>query len=185
MTKQHLFESDRIQLNESSEQLELIVSGQISGNQFNLLSIWLFLWTAAGVFVLTQVLASMPKEERIFMVIWLGFWAYFEFKIGNAWIWRKYGREVLIVRKDKTELRFEVPIRSRSSVFETSDIGPFTNLEEQKGLFVKNYYSSFWVKGGETIGFNYKGRLYSFGRQLPPSDAKALIQKLKSRIERH
>jgi hypothetical protein len=184
MAKKQAFESERIQLNESPDQLEIVISGKIPGNQFNLLSIWLFSWTAAGVFVLTQVTGSMPKEQRMFMLIWLVFWAYFEFKIGTAWVWRKYGREVFILGKVKTQLRFEVPVRSRASEFETADIESFTNLEEQKGLFVKNYYSSFWVKGGETIGFTYKGRLYSFGRQLSAADSQQLIQKLNSRISR-
>ena len=185
MAKKQVFESERIQWNESPDQLELIISGKIPGNQFNLLSIWLFLWTAAGIFVLTQVAGPMPKEQRMFMLIWLVFWAYFEFKIGTAWVWRKSGREVFTMQKETTELRFEVPIRPRASEFETAAIESFTNLEVQKGLFVKNYYSSFWVKGGETIGFTYRGRLYSFGRQLSAVDSQQLIQKLNRRIDHH
>jgi hypothetical protein len=184
MTQKQIFETERIQLNESPEQLELIISGSIPGNQFKLLSIWLFSWTAAGVFVLTQLPGPMPKEQRIFMIIWLAFWAYFEYKIGTAWIWRKYGQEVFILKKDHAELRFETPIRPRASVFVNSEIDSFTNLEEQKGLFVKNYYSSFWVKGGESIGFRYRGKLFSFGRQLSAADSQQLIQKLNSRIRR-
>jgi len=184
MNKKQLFESDRITLTEHPEKLEVIISGKIPGKQFNLLSVWLFSWTAAGIFVLTQVFSPMPDNQRIFMVVWLGFWLYFEYKIGTAWVWRKYGHEQVILTKDKLLLRFEVPVGRRASEFETANIETVMNLEEQKGLFVKNYYSSFWVKGGETIGFNYNGRLYSFGRQLSVADSKTLIAKINHKLNR-
>ncbi|HOY49188.1 MAG TPA: hypothetical protein PL185_00920 [Flavobacteriales bacterium] len=182
--KQQLFESDRISIKESPDELEIIISGNVPKNQFVMLSAWLIAWTFAGGYVISQLFTNLPDNTRIFMFVWLVFWFYFEYKVGSAWLWRKYGREVLRMRADKTELRFEVAYGGRASEFNTSEIRNLSNMEQQKGVFVKNYYSSFWVVGGETIGFYYQGKLYLLGRQISQKDTDLLMQKIGNRLRK-
>lgn len=184
MKQQTPFESDRIQLNDSPEQLEIIIQGKIPKNQFLLLSFWLLAWSFAGVYVITQLFSELPSETKIFMGIWLMFWIYFEIKIGSAWLWRKYGREVLRIKKDKTQLRFEVAYGGRASEFDTIEISKLELTEATKGVFVKNYFSSFWVVGGEAISFMYQGKQYMFGRQIPMNDAALLFRKIEAKLKR-
>lgn len=182
--KQEKFESERIQLNDSPDELEIIISGAIPRKQFIILSIWMLAWTFAGGYVITQMFTDLPSETKIFMGVWLMFWLYFEIKIGTAWLWRKYGREVLRIKKDKTQLRFEVAYGGRATEFDTIEINKLELTEASKGVFVKNYFSSFWVVGGETIGFMYHGKQHLFGRQLPLNDATYLFRKIDARLKR-
>jgi hypothetical protein len=182
--KKTAFESDRITVNETPEELEIIITGKIPQNQFVILSAWLIAWTMAGGYVISQMFSGLPGNTRIFMFVWLIFWIYFEYKVGSAWLWRKFGREVIRIRKDKTELRFELAYGGKGEEFITAEIQNLNNLEQQQGVFVKNYFSSFWVVGGETIGFHYKGKLFMFGRQISPHDADILIQKTAHRLKK-
>ena len=182
--KKIAFESDRITVNETPEQLEIIISGKIPQNQFVLLSAWFIAWTLAGAYVISQMFTTLPDNTRIFMFVWLVFWIYFEYKVGSAWLWRKFGREVIRIREDKSEIRFELAYGGKGTEFKTSEILPLKNLEPQQGVFVKNYFSSFWVIGGETIGFQYQGKLYMFGRQISQHDADLLIQKTAYRLKK-
>ena len=178
------FESDRIALKETPDELEIIISGKVPQNQLVLLSAWGIAWTIAGIYVFTQVFLQQDQNTLLFMIVWLGFWAYFEFKVVSAWLWRKYGREVLRMKADSTELRFEVAYGGKGDALKTADIRNVTSLEAQKGLFIKNHYSSFWVVGGETIGFYHQGKLYMMGRQIPEKDAALLIQKIEHRLRK-
>jgi hypothetical protein len=182
--KQDKFESERIQVNDNPEELEIIISGAIPKKQFVALSAWLLAWTFAGGYVITQMFTNLPSETKIFMGVWLIFWIYFEYKIGSAWLWRKYGREVLRLRKDKSELRFEVSYGGRAEEFNTIEIHKVELTEATKGIFVKNYFSSFWVVGGEAISFLYNGKQHLFGRQLPLNDATFLFRKIDARLKR-
>ncbi len=182
--KKDQFESERISVNESPEQLEIVISGKVPQNQFVMLSVWLIAWTFAGGYVISQLFSNLPGNTRIFMFVWLVFWFYFEFKVGSAWLWRKYGREVLRIRADKTELRFELAYGGRGFEFNTPEIRNLSNMEQQKGLFVKNYFSSFWVIGGETIGFYYQGKLHLLGRQISQKDTELLMQKIGHRLKK-
>ena len=181
--KKMAFESDRIVVKDNQDELEISISGRIPQNQFVILSIWLLLWTIAGIYVATQIFTPQPNEIRIFIFVWLIFWIYFEYKVATAWLWRKFGKEIFRINKDKAELRFELASRAKSQEFNSNEITKITNLEPQKGLFIKNYFSSYWVVGGETIALEYQGKLYLFGRQISQNDADILIRKVKSRLK--
>lgn len=175
------FESDRIEVKQSKEQFEILIAAKIPGYQFAMLSAWLLAWTIAGIYVLTQVF-SVHDDSKIFMIVWLAFWAYFEYRIGSAWLWRKYGREVFSIEGDEVQLRFEVAYGGRAEEFAQSDLTGFHNLDKDKSAFVKSFYSSFWVVGGETIGFFHKGRIKMFGRQISTNDADKIITLIKKQL---
>lgn len=175
------FESDRIQVNNTKESLEITISGKIPSNQFIMLTAWLIAWTIAGIYVISQAF-SFAGDQLIYMVVWLGFWAYFEYRIGSAWLWRKFGREVFLIKENETQLRFEVSYGGKANAFKTEDLRNFKNLEKDKSAFVKSFFSSFWVVGGETIGFYHKGKLHSFGRQISAIDADKILALIQKRI---
>lgn len=175
------FESDRIEIKQSKERFEILIAAKIPGYQFAMLSAWLLAWTIAGIYVLTQVF-SVQDDSKIFMIVWLAFWAYFEYRIGSAWLWRKYGREVFRIEGGQVQLRFEVAYGGNAEEFAQSDLTGFHNLDKDKSAFVKSFYSSFWVVGGETIGFFHKGRIKMFGRQISTNDADKIIALIKKQL---
>ena len=178
------YKSDRITVLETPDLLEIIISGKIKAWQLNIITFWLAAWTLSVVFVIGQLFGNMPSDQKLYMYVWLGFWVYFEYRIVTVWVWRKWGKEVIQIRKEKTELRFEVPVRQKASEFETASISGVSDLEGMKGNFVKAHYEPFWVVGGETIGFEYNGKLYGFGRQLPKEDVTRLMSLIGRRLKK-
>jgi len=182
--RQQQYKSDRITVLETPELLEIVITGKIKPWQLNTIGFWLAAWSLSIVFVIIQLFGNMPSGQKLYMYIWMGFWVYFEYRILTTWVWRKWGKEVIKIGKEKAELRFEVPVRPKFSAFEISSITAISDLEAMKGNFVKSHYEPFWVVGGETIGFEYNGKLYAFGRQLPKEDATALINLIAKRIKK-
>jgi len=176
--------STRVHIKDEPEALELRISGRIPSWQFTLLSGWLLAWTIAGIFVGIELFSGHnPSGQKLFMLIWLAFWAWFEYRILNAWLWRRSGREIIRFGKEITEVLFEVNGRGLTRKFETERIHHIDNLEVQKGLFTKNFYSSFWVVGGETIGFKCNGTQMAFGRQLSEAETTALIKIIRKKLD--
>jgi len=91
MKNQPQFDSERIQINPNGEDTEIIISGKIPQNQFVMLSAWVVAWSVSGIYVLIQLFGDLPQETKTFMMVWLAFWFYFEYKIGSACLWRKHG----------------------------------------------------------------------------------------------
>ena len=118
-------------------------------------------------------ISTFSSDQRIFMFVWLAFWVWFEYRIFNAWLWRKSGKEVIRFSPECTELSFEINKRGLVRKYDTSLIQQLHNVEVKKGLFTRNFYSSFWVVGGETIGFQCSGAEVTFGRQLSEDESNA------------
>jgi hypothetical protein len=176
--------SSRVQIKDEADSLEIRISGRIPSWQFSLLSGWLLAWTLAGIFVIIQLSSgSFTSDQRIFMYVWLAFWAWFEYRILNAWLWRRSGREIIRFGPENTEVSFEVNGRGLVRKFDTERISQLANLEVQKGLFTRNFYSSFWIVGGETIGFKCNGAEMVFGRQLSENEANALIKIIRRKLD--
>jgi hypothetical protein len=178
------FETERISIEENAELTEIIIDGKIPSSQFIMLSAWLLAWSISGIYVFIQLFSDLPQETKSFMLVWLAFWFYFEYKIGSAWLWRKYGREVIKIGREKVQLRFELAYGGRGFEFDTNSLRDFHLLESKKGLFIKNYFDSFWVVGGESIGFYVSGKLKMFGRQLPEKDAEKLMKFVQDKVQR-
>ncbi len=184
MKNQPQFDSERIQINTNGEDTEIIISGKIPQNQFIMLSAWVLAWSISGIYVLIQLFGDLPQETKSFMMVWLAFWFYFEYKIGSAWLWRKYGREVIKIGEEKTQLRFEVAYGGKGFEFDTDSLRDFHLLESKKGVFIKNYFDSFWVVGGESVGFYVSGKLKMLGRQLSEKDAEKLMKFIQAKVKR-
>lgn len=185
MNSNYNFESDRIEVSDQKEQLTIHISGKIPQSQFMMLTAWLLAWTICGIFVISQLFSDLPQETKSFMLVWLGFWVYFEYKIGTAWLWRKFGKEILNLKKGESTLEYENKIGGKVFSFETSGIRDLELLESKKGVFIKNYYDSFWVVGGESISFIISGKIRMFGRQLNPKDAEKLLLLIKTKLRKY
>ena len=61
----------------------------------NLLFLWLLAWTISGVIVIGNYFTIMQDKTKLLLIIWIAFWAYFEFKIVRVFMWKQFGKEKL------------------------------------------------------------------------------------------
>jgi hypothetical protein len=179
--KKNSFESDRISLNKKPEYLEIVINGSVPSQQKMILIAWLIAWTGSGIYVFSQMF-SQKGDTLIFMIVWMFFWLYFEYRIAKAWLWRSYGKEVMQIRKNEIKLLIDVPLGKKEVTFSTDGLSGWHNLEKDKSAFVRNFYSAFWNIGGETIGFFHKTKLHVFARQISETDADALLSIIKRQL---
>jgi hypothetical protein len=144
-----------------------------------LLTAWLFLWTASGCVVLANYFSLTNANTKLVVIMWLCFWAYFEFKIGKAFLFRKFGKEKIWIKGDKFYYWCDIAGRGKKLEFDKELIKDLEQIEKKKSDFFANMNESFWVIGGESISFNYAAKSYKIGIQLTEEDARELLKRVK------
>ncbi len=146
-----------------------------------LLFLWLLAWTVGGVIVLVNyfTLKDLQQSVKLFMIIWLGFWAYFEFKIFRVFMWKQFGKEKLWIKNGTIYYQHSVNNKGKIKEFDLNLISDLDFISLDNRNFADVFAQSFWVKGGERIKFTSQGKEVKFGMQLSDEDAKKILVELK------
>ncbi len=142
-----------------------------------ILFLWLFAWTVSGLIIITSY-AQMQQNAKVFMIVWLAFWAYFEFKIIRVFMWKRFGKEKLWVKNRTVFYRREINGRGKIKQYDINLMSGLKVIEVEKTNFADSFNQSFWVKGGERIQFTCQSKIVKLGMQLPDEDAIKIVSEL-------
>jgi len=140
---------------------------------------WLFLWTVSGVIVAANYFTMPNLNMKLVLIMWLAFWAYFEFKIGKAFLFRRFGKEKIWVKGGRLYYWRDIAGRGKKLEFDKELVKDFEVIEKNKKDFFASMNESFWVIGGESLVFSYGAKTYRLGIQLPEADARELLRQVK------
>ncbi len=179
--------SDRIAIKRTEDDLTVYIraSSPKDKKKIKLLQVWLLLWLTAGIIIVSQLFfPGYSREEKLFMVIYLFFWAYFAYRIGYAYYFRKYGSEVIYINNNKFMIRRDIHGKAGKPIhFTAKGKNPFRKVAEKPGSINAAFYKSFWVVTGGTISFGEKKDEYRFGLQLSDEETEKLIRLLNKSIK--
>ena len=172
----------RISLKQKEAELSIVILSLTNKTKNSLLFIWLLLWTLSGITVLVYYFKIADHNTKAAIIVWFGFWVYFEYMIAKALLWRKYGKEIIKLRDNKLLYKRDIAGKGKIRVFEFNFMKDLRIIEEKSNSFVENLNNSYWVIAGEKLGFDYYGKEIKIGIQLDEQDAIALKNELKKRI---
>jgi hypothetical protein len=147
-----------------------------------LLFSWFFLWTLSGVIVMSQYFLITDQQERIAVIVWMGFWGYFEYKTFKAVMWRSFGVEKIKLRDGKLLYKKDVSGKGKIKTYEFDFMKDFRIIEQKEGFF-EGLNNSYWVIAGEKLAFDYYGKEIKIGIQLDEADTKALYKVIKTKLK--
>lgn len=150
----------------------------------NLMFLWLFAWTVGGVIVIASYGTLNQSSAKLFTIIWIGFWAYFEFKIIRVYMWKRFGKEKFWIKNGKVFYQQDINGRGKIREYDVNLVSDFSLIELQKGNFADVFNQTFWVKGGERIDFTCQGKYIRFGLQLNDEDAAKVISEIKKFLKK-
>jgi hypothetical protein len=171
---------ERIQIEKDKQQLRVEVSGKIKNWQESVLFAWVLMWTLCGLYVMVFFFQPLSFEEKMFLLVYLTFWAYFEYIAVRTWAWRKWGKEIIEISNGEMRLSSNLKTFGAPQKFFTQNVKNF-GVVKKTTSFASVYFNSFWIIGGESIGFEYMGKKVAFGKQLSEQEA----QKLSSLIRKY
>ncbi|MCB0764330.1 MAG: hypothetical protein R2815_09235 [Flavobacteriales bacterium] len=175
--------SERVSVSRADGRTSVVISARLPKSKEALLITWAVAWSLCGAYVL-YARSAVPEGDplRQYMLAFLAFWAYFAFKVGKALLWRLKGFELWRI-KDGT-------LTIKDSLFGFGKARPYfvdnithlglLNIDERSWKWQLN--DSFWVIGGERLGFEHMGRKVAFGKGLSPEEARKLVPVLKAAL---
>ena len=172
----------RISIKRKEEEVSIVILSTVDKFKRILLFCWFFLWTLCGVIVLTQFFLIPDEKTKVALMVWMGFWAYFEYKIFNAYLWRKFGVEKIKLREHKLFYKRDVAGRGKIKVFEFDFIKDLRMIERKDNSFFDNLNHSYWVVAGECIAFDYYGKEIKLALQIDEQEAADLYKVLRREI---
>lgn len=170
----------QISVKRNEDELSIVILAMSEKLKNRLLLVWLTLWTLGGLIVFSQYFTITDPNTKIAVIVWIGFWLYFEYKITIAYLWRRNGKEVIKLRNNKLFYKRDVAGRGKFKTYQLDYIKNLRITETKENSFMESLNNSYWVIAGEKLIFDYYGKEIKFGVQLQDEDAKALIKLIKS-----
>lgn len=170
---------ERIQIDRNKEELNISIRAFSDPSKTNLLLLWLVAFTACGIIVFLEFFKPQPGDMKIYLFVFMAFWAYFEFRILKAYRWRKYGRELIKIKGERLTLVRETAGRGVEHVYNTTMVRNFRRAAKKEG-FAEAMSTSYWIIAGETLSFDHMGKEVYFGLQLEEKDIAAVFKAIRS-----
>ncbi len=145
----------------------------------NLMFLWLLSWSVSGVIVSANYFTLQQESAKLFIIVWLGFWAYFEFQIVRVYMWKRFGKEKLWIKNGTLFYQQDINGKGKIREYDVNLVSNFELVELTRGSIADTFSQTFWVKGGERIEFTCQANKIRFGMQLEDEDAKKIITALK------
>ncbi|MEO6884106.1 MAG: hypothetical protein ABI199_08790 [Bacteroidia bacterium] len=176
---------NRISIEKTADRLhiEIVASTNADNLKRNLLIIWLLMWTALGVIVASQYVQLRDPNQKTFLIVYLGFWLYYEYKVGKTLRWRMFGKEIIDINNETFSITKMLSGKGKEELFELKDIHELHLFEGREKGFFKSLNNSYWVIGFGSVAFDYDGKEIKFGLQVEEEEAKQLMKMVKYRLK--
>ena len=169
---------------EKNEKLKIRIGALYDKGKQSILILWLVLWSCAGIGIAAQFFIPHDESMNAYLLVWLGFWAYFEYKVIYAYRWRMWGEEILILDGDEMTLLKKIKERGIPKKFEINLVRNPEILKEEENSLVKMMSSAYWNVGRENLVFEYQGKDVFFGKELNEKDSKNILKLIQSYLNR-
>src|SRR4051812_41189623 len=173
----------RISVKRTDDEVSIVILSSVDKKKNMLLFVWFLLWTISGIIVMSQFFLVKDENTRAAMLVWMAFWAYFEYKIFKVYFWRKYGVEKIKIRQGKLFYKRDVAGKGKIKEYPVNEIKQLRVKEASEKSFAETLNQSYWVIAGEALLFDHNNRDVKFGIQLDDADANAVLKVIKGALK--
>jgi hypothetical protein len=174
--------SERISILKKEELLSIVILPTTDRKKLGLMMLWLMAWSVCGLIVMGSYFSITDEKSRLFIIVYLSFWAYFEINILRAYIWKKWGREKLWIQNGVFHYQREINQKGKIKEYSLDLMSKLELVELRKTSLTDTLNQSFWVKGGERLSFKYQGKEIRIGMQINDEEARSVMRELNKMI---
>lgn len=116
------------------------------------------------------------QKQKIYLAVFIAFWAYFEYKVVKGFLWIVFGKEMIKIDRDGIFIKNSIFSYGKSTRYFHDNIKNIGLIEHKAFSFGFDYENAFWRKGTDSIIFDYKNKPISFGKKLDEKDANLLMR---------
>ena len=116
--------------------------------------------------------------------MFLGFWAYFEYKTLRALLWYRFGKELIRIDNDGLSLKKSIFSYGKAHRYFFENIKNFHQRKEESTSFGTFFENAYWAMGTDALVFDYNKKARSFGRRLEPKTSRLLLRLIDDRVKK-
>jgi len=175
---------ERISIVKKQSLLSIVILATNDKRKLAMLFLWLLAWSVCGVIVMINYFQITNEKAKLFLIIYLSFWIYFEVSIIRAFIWRKFGKEKIWIKDGIFRYQREVNGKGKIKEFTPDLMREFKILDVRPSNLIDSLNQSFWVRGGERLEFMHQTKTQRFGMQISDEQARNVFNEIKDFIAR-
>ena len=186
--------SDRVSYHRHDEYTTILISSKVEKWKESLLFGWMTLWLLIGLtliyflvsrnYVQPDSTKEMMNQSRLFLIIFLVFWAYFAYRIIKVYLWRKKGVEYIKINSDSFLIKRAFGKMGTAKSYNYNEMRELELINQSARSFANVMGSSFWDISNETLNFEFQGKVVNFGIQLDTEEAKKVKQFIDAEIKK-
>ncbi len=178
------FIGKRISWLRKEDELSIVISSAPSKGQAYYWLVWCLLWTLCGGIVLSYYFRETDENRKIFFIVFMAFWLYFEFRSVYKLFWKWRGREVIKVRSDAVFVGKRIFGKGKALRFTYNGIQELKKIVASKTSPLNIIKSTDFFASTNRISLQYFGKEYSFGNELSDEDTGELFALIKREIRK-
>lgn len=167
-------QSERISILKKDNVLSIVILPGLDKKRLAAILVWLISWTLCGIVMGIGYFETKQEDAKLFILVYLSFWFYFEYNIIRSYFWKRSGKEKLWIKAGTLHYQRELHQRGKIIEFETSLVNPVELIELRPARFMDTISQSFWIRGGERLSLQSQAKQIRFGMQLTDAEAKKL-----------
>ena len=179
------FIGKRIRVMREKDAINIEINQKIERWQEAMLFFWITSWTFCGGAFLYYAFNANSQSEQIFFIICSSLWLFFFIRITKVFLWRLIGKEMIRINKEGVSIRNAVGSWGKKELFVHQNIFKPGLIKRDPTSFLAFLDDSFWIIGGERVGFSYSGRRIQLGKQLTLHDAELLLRVMESAMREY
>ena len=165
--------------------INIEINQKIERWQEAMLFFWITSWTFCGGAFLYYAFNANSQSEQIFFIICSSLWLFFFIRITKVFLWRLIGKEMIRINKEGVSIRNAFGSWGKKELFVHQNIFKPGLIKRDPTSFLAFLDDSFWIIGGERVGFSYSGRRIQLGKQLTLHDAELLLRVMESAMREY
>lgn len=178
------FISERVSIERRPDGLSIVIGARLPRAKEALLVAWFIAWTLCGAYFIWSLFQDPGKDLRNGLVVMTAFWVWFEWRIGRVMLWRLKGYEIWRLKEGVLTIKDSIIGYGKASDYFVKNIERFGTLQVEPTSWKWQLNDSFWVMGGERLGFEYIGRKVVMGKGLTEKEAVQAAQVLTAALKR-
>ncbi len=179
------FLSKRISVVRSENEVSVVVMAMEKPSQSNTQLFWFILWTICGSVMIYYFFQQEAGKTKTMYLVWIGFWLYFAYLIGRAWMWRRFGRELIQIKNGKFLYKRDTAGRGFVHVYAAERVKNFRVAEDNSPKWLKSMGGNTWNTDCNSVAYDFEDKELQMGYQLDAAEKKALIHLFKKYCERN
>jgi hypothetical protein len=171
---------------DDSKRTTIVINPENIFWQKGMMGAWFAMWMVIGfTMVWAMNTLKLTEQEKLIVVIFLVFWAYYFIRVGRALFWLFWGKEYIKIDRDGLVIKRSIKGYGKTHSYFLENIQKVRVQMPKESSLQAVWENSPWIQNGERIEFDYIGKKIRLGKKLNEKDSKLLFQLITKKIEEH